>query len=61
MPVPMQRKKKQAGIATVNCTRRTALPLANLPHVQFVNTAERMYSEKWMSFMGQPLVDPHLT
>lgn len=45
MPVPMQQKKKQAGIATVNCTRRTTLPLSDVLHVQFVNTAERMYSE----------------
>lgn len=52
MPVPMQRKKKQAGIATVNCTRRTALPLSNISHVQFVNIAERMYSEKMDELNG---------
>jgi len=45
MPVPMQQKKKQAGIAIVNCTRRTTFPLSNVFHVQFVNIAERMYSE----------------
>lgn len=45
MPVPMQQKKKQAGIAIVNCTRRTTLPLSNVLCVQSVNTAERMYSE----------------
>lgn len=45
MPVPMQQKKKLAGIAIVNCIKKDNTPSIKVSHVQFVNIAESMYSE----------------